>query len=473
MSDAPETKASTSRGFDAKTKYVLGLIAASVVGFLIFRLFISDDKSPSPLTTPYSSEIAAAFAGTLLTVIVTALLLEQTKRDQAELLDKQALQQADLADKQEESQRKAEESQNEFQKQLLALTDESQQRLARLQAEQQAALQKRAEDSQADLNEKQARLQSDLQEKADLAQVALANKQAELQAKLQADLLAEQTKKETEKEKDVKIYETKLAIYGSLMEAIEAGLCQIGESGAAKADTSEGSDGEEELSHQIIRMNFQSYRTAFIADNAVQAALNNFAAKYGEVIADKKLTRTEWEELKKPLQTLILAMKADLAHHVDDASPVSNQPTAVGTPPTSSVTSSPTTAENMFADFAPPRMNRERFLSQCESEERDYFVHLLDYCAANPSKIVVEWNPKGFSVKDKNRKQFLWVFPKEGANSKGNINARTQHFPAKKAQIDEILRANNVSKLNWRPGNGPDQLSFEETKQIIDLVCEI
>jgi len=413
-----ETRKDTTRKHT--TKYVLGLFAASVVGFLVFRLFISDDKSPSPLTTPYSSEIAAAFAGTLLTVIVTALLLEQTHRGQADLVEKQAELQNKLQSQTDESERKSQQAladqQHTFQKELLELTN---------------------------------RGQEDLEAR---------------QVTLQADLLTEQIKREAEKEKGVKIYETKLALYGGLMEAIEAGLCQIGETGATNSDEADDTGGDEGLSHQIIRMNFQGYRTAFISDSKVQEAVHNFAAEYSNVIAEKKMTLATWDELKEPLQTLINAVKADLAHHIR-----SDAPTA-----SSSVQSSPNDAENvLIADFAPRRMNRERFLSQCEEGERDYFVQLLDYCQANPAKIVVGWNPKGFSVKDERGKHFLWVFPKEGANSKGNINARTNDFQTKREQIGDILRKHNVSKLSWRPGDGPEQLSFVETKEIIDLVCEI
>ena len=66
---------------------LVGVVAT--IAFLIFRLFIVSDKDNSFLKSDYSSEIAAAFVGTLLTIIVTALLLDQTMKSQQKLARQQ------------------------------------------------------------------------------------------------------------------------------------------------------------------------------------------------------------------------------------------------------------------------------------------------------------------------------------------------------------------------------------------------
>ena len=55
---------------DNKLLLLFAPLLLAVVAFLVFRLFITQQSSP------YASEIAAAFVGTLLTISVTALLLK-------------------------------------------------------------------------------------------------------------------------------------------------------------------------------------------------------------------------------------------------------------------------------------------------------------------------------------------------------------------------------------------------------------
>ena len=61
------------------------------------------------------------------------------------------------------------------------------------------------------------------------------------------------------------------------------------------------------------------------------------------------------------------------------------------------------------------------------------------------------------------------MFPKGGANSKSNINARTQKLTLEeKSKVEAILRSNGIVKgLSWRPADLP----LVELKKIINLVC--
>jgi len=369
MANTQEVSSSQKQKQMGSATWIGLLVFLAGAAFLIFRLFIADDKHPSVLTSPYANEIAAAFVGTLLTVIVTALLLQKTTESQKELMNQQ--------------------------------TDH------------------------------------------------------------QAELLKHQAQSEENKEKNVAIYAKKLELYGELMKAIEEILCN------PKPDS-------------FIRMQFQAYRTGFIADKKVVHQLNRFAPHYGRAVQDNKISDDEWEQMQEPLAALVNAMKIDLDNHLIDGLREPRQAdTATSQVPRSDtkveLSGSPISTtepkqESLGSLNFTPKMNREEFLSQCEDSERAYFTEILDYCETHPDQIILDWGPKSVSIKDKERRQFLWMFPKEGANSKANINARTQHFLEKRAQIEGILRENGIAKgLSWRPG----QFGVEATKKIINLVCGI
>lgn len=122
------------------------------------------------------------------------------------------------------------------------------------------------------------------------------------------------------------------------------------------------------------------------------------------------------------------------------------------------------------ADFT-SKTTKEEFLAQCEENEKPYFVDVLAYCESRPDQIIIDWGTKGFSIKDKNKRQILWMFPQAGANSKSNINARTQKWiDTEITQVRVILDATKkIPKWNWRPADLP----VEQLKNIINLVCGI
>ena len=335
------------------------MILASVIAiaFLVFRLFIaSDDKSP--LASNYSSEIAAAFVGTLLTIVVTALLLDQTTR--------------------------------------------SQQKLAK-----------------------------------------------------------DQSRSDEEREKNVAIYTKKLDIYNELMVTIETVMC---------ADKPEA--------NTPMKMQFQAYRTGFIADHNVVDSLKKFALAYKEAVRQDGIDDEEWGKLRKALEHLLGAMKADLDRTKGGQAAVvhsgqTSEPTnASGTATNNGTPSAP--VQNTFEglDFT-SRMDRSEFLDQCDDAEKEFFSRVFDYCESKSQQVILEWGGKGVSVKDVNRRQIMWMFPQPSLNTKSNIQVRTQKFTSEEtASVTQILRSNGISKgLSWRPGNST--MGFEPTRQIIDVICGI
>ncbi|HEY0073675.1 MAG TPA: toll/interleukin-1 receptor domain-containing protein [Abditibacteriaceae bacterium] len=114
------------------------------------------------------------------------------------------------------------------------------------------------------------------------------------------------------------------------------------------------------------------------------------------------------------------------------------------------------------------KINRGDFLAACNEEDREYFTQILDYCQSNPRKITIEWGSKGFSLKDRNERPLIWMFPTRG--TQWTIQTRTQRYTKReKEQVSELLSAEGIKGISWRPNDLP----LEKTKAIINLLCRI
>lgn len=276
-------------------------------------------------------------------------------------------------------------------------------------------------------------------------------------------LLQSQSRNEESKEKGVAIYQTKLETYNSLMDALEEAMCQGQPKEAARN-----------------KLRFQAFRTRFIAHDTVVHQLEEFSKTYNELVQDNEFSDTDWDMSRDSVIALVNAMRADLeadrkgiplivSKRDGATTPVAGSTSGGAQPNITVASEQPTQEVSESSDFT-PQISKSEFLAQCEESEKPYFSEVLAYCESHPTQIVIDWGSKGFSVKDKNKRQILWMFPKAGANSKSNINARTQKLtPEEKSQVESILRANGIASWSWRPA----QLPFSEVKKIINLVCGI
>jgi len=304
-------------------------------------------------------------------------------------------------------------------------------------------------------------------------------------------LLGQQTKSEEAKERNVAHFTAKLAAYQALMQTIEDIIIDVMPKGSDQTETD-----WTQIEKAKILLDLQCQKTIFLATGDVPDRLGKFVNKFSEVMEDSLVFTFEddWKPISGRLAELALSMKQDLDNVAVDStkhksrkglevqksnplSETSHNPT-ISSPQSQttqttvqSLPSSTQAQDEQALSFTPSETNRGKFLSECEESERPYFEEVIAYCEALPDKILLEWGTKGFSLKDRERRQFLWMFPKEGANSKSNINARTQKLTdSEKSQVETILRSNGIAKgWSWRPA----ELPLSETKKIINLVCGI
>lgn len=269
--------------------------------------------------------------------------------------------------------------------------------LLRQQTESAAALQEQASKSAAELQNQQFNTARKHEEE-----------QSNRAAAFQKELLTAQAATDEGKEKSVKIYEAKLKAYEDLMNTIE----EIVRDKDAKADSA-------------IRMQFQAYRTKFIAGEVVEQKLTTFAKSYCEAISDDNIfDDNDWQKIKIPMGHLVNAMKADL-----DGKPYIEAEQVLLEAP----------------DFTPKRVDKDIFLSQCYDNEKDYLAQVIQHCQANAANVTIEWGGKGFSIRDgrdPKKRPVLWVFPQKGANSNSNIQARTEKWTLARGRG---LRANSAN----------------------------
>lgn len=231
-----------------------------------------------------------------------------------------------------------------------------------------------------------------------------------------AILLNHQTNNELQKEKNVKIYETKLEAYKSLMEKIEEILLK------------DDLDDKATIQLQII---FQ--KVAFVAGIDVLNALKQFAKAFAEAARDGRISKEERKRILKEFGMLSVEIRDDLSdHHENNKGQISS-----------------IIKENI--DNMPLKTTEDIFLGRCSDLERMYFEKIFQYFQS--SEIKYEFQTKGLSVKDCNDKSVLWLFPTESNKS---IEFKVKDLsPDKISKLKEQLKPHNINSMSFKPSQVP------------------
>lgn len=237
-----------------------------------------------------------------------------------------------------------------------------------------------------------------------------------------AILLNHQTNSELKKEKNVKIYETKVDAYKSLMEKIEE-ILLIDEL-----------DNKTTIQLQII---FQ--KIAFVAGIKVLESLKTFAKSFAEYSKDGKITKEERKKILSAFGELSVEIREDLVDsQEDDKKRIQD-----------------IIKENI--ESMTLKTTEDAFLGKCDDQERVYFGHIIQYIQSQ--KVAYEMGKGGISVRDQDNKAILYLFP---TGTRRSIQIRNKELEAEKVSIlKELLKNYQIEAFSFKPSQVPVEAFIE------------
>lgn len=244
-----------------------------------------------------------------------------------------------------------------------------------------------------------------------------------------AILLKHQTDSELQKEKSVKIYETKVEAYKSLMEKIEEILL------------TDEIDDKAPIQLQII---FQ--KLAFVAGRDVLTSLKTFAKAFAEAAKDGTISKEERKKILSAFGELSVEIRDDLSDHHEHNREEIRQ----------------IIKENI--ESIPLKTTQDGFLEKCDELERPYFEKIIHYLQKQGITYVM--GIKGMSVRDQNNKGVLHLFPTGTVRS---IQFRTKEISAEKNfLLQERMKTYGVTSLSFKPSQVPADVLIEMLNIVMD-----
>ena len=215
--------------------------------------------------------------------------------------------------------------------------------------------------------------------------------------------------------------------YKSLMEKIEDILLK------------EELDDKAAIQLQII---FQ--KIAFVAGIEVLNTLKTFLRAFADAAKDGRITKEERKKILSAFGELSVEIRDDLSeHHENNKEAIRN-----------------IIRENI--ESMPLKTTEEAFLEKCDEQERPYFKQIIQYIQSQ--NIVYEMGKTGMSVRDRDNKAVLYLFP---TGTIRRIEIRSKELPKEKiSMLKERLNAYHIDSFSFKPSQVPVEVFIE----ILDMM---